>query len=112
MIKSALAAIITPTTELSDIYTPGESLGGSSATFATLLNPIIYNILVVSGLITFIVIIYAGFKYISASGDKDKITQAAKTLNYALIGLILIVAAFLLTNIVGKIVGFGTFFKP
>jgi len=106
MIKSVHAV------DLSDIYIPGQSLGGSSATFATLLNPLINNILIVSGIIALATIIFAGFKYVSAGGDKDKIGRATNTLNFALIGLALIVAAFLLTNIFGSLVGFGNFFNP
>jgi len=108
MIKPVLAA----TEPLSEIYTPGESLGGSSATFATLLNPLISNFLIISGVVSFAIIIFAGFKFISAGGDKAKIEQATTILNFALLGLVLVVAAFLLTNIFGGLVGFGNFFKP
>jgi len=89
---------------LADIYEPGKKLGGTSATFSTLLNPLIVNILVVSALATFLTIIISGFNYITASGDKAKAEQSARMLNYALLGLTLVAAAYLITRIVGSIV--------
>jgi hypothetical protein len=94
---------------LADIYEPGKKLGGTNATFSTLLNPLIVNVLVVSALAAFIVIIIAGFNYITASGDKAKAEQSARMLNYGLLGLALIAAAYLITRIVGSIVGIDLF---
>jgi hypothetical protein len=88
---------------------PGQKLGGTNATFSTLLNPLIANILIISALAAFITIILSGFNYITASGDKAKAEQSARMLNYALMGLALIASAYLITRIVGKIVGIDLF---
>jgi hypothetical protein len=94
---------------LADIYKPGQKLGGTNATFSTLLNPLISNILIVSALIAFFVIIISGFNYITASGDKAKAEQSARMLNYSLLGLAIIASAFLITRIVGSIVNIDLF---
>lgn len=94
---------------LADIYEPGKKLGGASATFSTLLNPLISNILIISALAAFITIIIAGFNYITAGGDKAKAEQSARMLNYCLIGLALIAAAYLITRIVGSLVDIDLF---
>ncbi|MBU1200547.1 hypothetical protein KJ953_03350 [Patescibacteria group bacterium] len=94
---------------LADIYKPGEKLGGTSATFATLLNPLIVNILIISALAAFLTIIISGFNYITASGDKAKVEQSARMLNYALLGLAIIASAYLITRIVGSIVDIDLF---
>ncbi len=95
--------------DLANIYEPGRKLGGTTATFSTLLNPLIVNILIISALAAFITIIVSGFNYITASGDKTKAEQSAHMLNYALLGLALIAGAYLITRIVGSIVDIDLF---
>ncbi len=100
-VKQALAA----SESLESIYAPAAKLGGTNATFSTLLNPLIVNILIISALAAFFTIIFAGFNYITASGDKAKAELAINMLNFALLGLALIAGAYLITRIVGSIVG-------
>ena len=45
----------------------------------------------VVGVVAVIMIIVAGFKYITAAGDSAKVTSAKNTLVYALIGLVIVV---------------------
>jgi hypothetical protein len=94
---------------LQDLYAPGKALGGSGATISNLLNPLIYNILIISGILAFIVIILAGFNYVSAGGDKNKLELAQDMLNYGILGLVLVVLAFLITRIIGAVFGFKFF---
>ena len=48
------------------------------------------------------VLIYAGFKYVTSQGDTSKTQEASKTIMYALVGLIVALAASLIVNIVWK----------
>lgn len=105
MIRKAFAQ-----TNLSDFYTPGKALGGRDATIGTLLSPLIQNAIYIIALASFAAIVFAGFNYVTSSGDKAKVQQATTMLNYALLGLTLAVAAFVITQIIGQIGGF-TFFK-
>lgn len=91
-------------TKLENIYAPGQKLGGINATFSTLINPLISNVLTVSALAAFIVIIISGFNYITASGDKAKAENSTRMLNYALLGLAIIASAYLITTIIGNMV--------
>jgi|CXWL01.1.fsa_nt_gi ABC-type Fe3+ transport system permease subunit len=106
MIRSVFAA-----EDLSTIYKPGGALGGSSATLGKFLAPLIQNTIVLTALASFIAIILAGFNLISSQGDKAKVQQATNMLNYALVGLVLAVAAFVITQIVGRVGGFD-FLNP
>lgn len=94
---------------LEDIYTPGQAMGGQKATIGTLVTPIISNVLIISGLFAFMTIIFAGFSYITASGDKGKIEQSQNMLNYGILGLIVVVTAFLITRVIGAVIGFKFF---
>jgi len=91
---------------LSDFYAPAKSLGGSSAQISTLLAPIITNIIIGSGVFAFFVIIFAGFTYLTGAGDKNKVAQASNMLNYGILGLVLVVAAYLITRVIGAMIGF------
>lgn len=90
---------------LDSLYAPASALGGKDAKITNLINPIISNLFVVSGIVAFFVILFAGFTYISSAGDKNKLTQATNMLNYGILGLVIIVAAYLVTKIIGTAVG-------
>lgn len=94
---------------LVDIYKPAESLGGTNATLSNLINPIISNVLIISGILALATLLFAGFSYITSEGDKAKIAQASSGITYGIIGLVVVVAAFLITRLLGAILGF-TFF--
>ena len=105
LVKSVLAINLADP----DVYAPANALGGTNATLSTLLNPLIANILIISGIFAFGTILFSGFTYISASGDKGKIAQAQLMLNYGIIGLVVVVAAFIITRLMGSILGFNFF---
>ncbi len=46
------------------------------------------------------VLIYAGFKYVTSQGDSSKTQEAAKTIMYAIIGIIVALAAGVIVNLV------------
>jgi hypothetical protein len=103
LVKEALAAV-----DLKTVYTPADALG-PDPTLATLVNPIIANVLTLSGLLAFGTILLAGFNYVTAAGDKAKTAQAGLMLNYGIIGLVVVVAAFVVTRLIGSILGFKFF---
>lgn len=52
------------------------------------------------GIIFLVLIIYAGFNWMTAQGDEEKVTLAKNTLTRAVIGLIIIIAAYSITYFV------------
>lgn len=52
------------------------------------------------GIIFLILIIYAGFNWMTAQGEEEKVTKAKETLQRAVIGLIIIIAAYSITYFV------------
>lgn len=69
----------------------------------TNINEIIFSIILlliaVSGLVFFFMLILGGLKYLSAGGDEKAATSARATLTQAVIGLVIVVAAFVLTQL-------------
>jgi hypothetical protein len=65
------------------------------------------------GVVALILIMYAGFLWMSSNGDEDKITDAKKILKNAVIGLVIIlsswaIATFILSKLSAAITGEGT----
>ena len=55
-----------------------------------------------AGGFTVVMLMINGFKYITAAGDEDKISQARKGMSYSLIGLVVCVSAFVIVkNVIG-----------
>lgn len=95
---------------LSDIYAPGKEIG-ESATLSGYLAPIIYNIIIVVAVLSFFTIILAGFRYVTNAGNEKEISAASNTITYALIGLGVAAAAFVITRILFTIGGVGGIFE-
>lgn len=61
---------------------------------------VIQGFIALLGIIFVILIIYAGYNWMTAGGDEGKVTKAKDTLQRAIIGLIIIVAAYSITYFV------------
>ena len=66
----------------------------------TLLTNALNIVYFVMGSVAVIIIILAGYRYMTASGDSSKITKASQAIIYAVVGLVVIVCAFAITNFV------------
>ena len=62
---------------------------------------IVSNILIwVVGIVAVIMIVWSGFKYITAAGDTSKVASAKNSLIYAIVGLIIAILAYAIVNFV------------
>jgi hypothetical protein len=52
------------------------------------------------GLIAVVIILLGGFKWMTAAGNEDKVGEAKKLIGAGIIGLVIILAAFLIVNFV------------
>jgi ABC-type Fe3+ transport system permease subunit len=76
--------------------TPGSQSGDPSGMIKNAFNAIWYIV----GAIAVISIIYSGFLYVSARGDESKVKKAKTSLVYAIVGLVVAVSAYAITNFV------------
>lgn len=58
-----------------------------------------------AGILLFFVIASAGYDYILSAGEPEKLTSAQSKITYALIGVILLVASYMIVRVVGAVVG-------
>ena len=72
------------------------------------ISAIITLIVVVAGLFTIWQFISGGLAYITGGGDPKKISEANSKLTYAIVGLAIIAASFIIAGILG-LVFFGKF---
>ncbi len=59
----------------------------------------------IAGLVFFMMLILGGFRYLTAGGDEKAAQEARKSLTNAFIGLIVIVASFLITQLLFAVFG-------
>lgn len=83
------------------IETPEEN-GMPTFVWTIVLN-ILYDLSLVVGVITTGFIIYGGYLYITAEGDRSKAEKAKKTLIAAIIGLIIAISAAVIVNTISAV---------
>lgn len=76
-------------------------LVGVDGVFNNLTNTVLYAV----GIISVIMLIYGGLRYVLSGGDASKVTAAKNTIIYAIIGLIIAILAYAIINFVIGAIG-------
>ncbi len=76
----------------------GSGKGESSIT--SIIRTVITILSYLVGIVSVIMIIIAGFKYVTSGGDSNRVGSAKSTLLYALVGLVIVALAQLLVHYV------------
>lgn len=63
-------------------------------TMQQVINTVIDTMLFIVGLLAVIMLIYGGIRYVTSHGDKAQVTAAKETIMYAVVGLVVAIAAF------------------
>jgi len=105
-IRSVYAADIPLGSEVSGVgpFQTGIT-GGAKAGLGNLLSSIITTLTIVGGLAFVIFFFIGGLKWITAGGDKAKVSEAQAQMTQAAIGLIVIVVSTFVVGIVGAVLG-------
>ena len=78
---------------------------GDNGVFSRITN----TVLLIVGLISVIMLVYGGLRYILSGGDSKKVTDAKNTVLYAIIGLIISILAYAIVHFVlNSVIGVGT----
>jgi len=109
-IKNLLPVVTFAADEEFDIRPKGDAFGKlGDLTIPNIVSAAIQLILVLSALIAFIFLIVGGIRWITAGGDKEKTAGAQKTLTSALVGLVIVFAAWAIMSLIGKFFGVDIF---
>lgn len=86
--------------------TPGGQFTGlNSITIAGIISAIIILVLIVAALIFFFMLVWGGIRYITSGGDKGQTEAARNQITAALIGLVIVFAAWAIINLVNLFFG-------
>jgi amino acid transporter len=90
--STAFAVELDPAVNLKSV---GKGLGQETAApLPEMLGNIIEVFLSVLGIIFVVLVVYAGYLYLTAAGDDEKVKKAKKLLGQAVIGLIIVLSAY------------------
>lgn len=76
----------------------GKSIDGDKGLIKTVVNVLLWAV----GVLSVIMIIFSGFRYITSAGDASKTKSAQSTLIYSVVGLIVAIMAWAIVNMVIK----------
>lgn len=74
----------------------GKSIDGDNGLIKTVVNVLLWAV----GILSVIMIIFSGFRYITSAGDASKTKSAQSTLTYSVVGLIVAIMAYAIVNMV------------
>lgn len=96
-IKQAYAQIPSMDQQLSDAQ---QATGLTNPSLPDVVGGIINSVLGILGTVFLVLIIYAGFTWMTAAGNEEKIQKAQKIIRSSTIGLLVVVLAFAITQFV------------
>ena len=79
---------------------PDLQTSDSEGAFTTILQNIINALLFAAGIITVIMIVVSGIRFVVGRGNPDAVTKARNTLLYSIVGLVVAVSAWAIVNFV------------
>lgn len=84
-----------------------EPLGLPSTDIRLIIARVIRAALAFMGIVVLVIILYAGFLWMTAGGNEEQIERAKKTLRNAVIGLLIILSAYAIVAFVMRMLGVG-----
>lgn len=84
------------------ITPPSQGISPETAV-GTVLSSALTIIFVIAAIIVLFMLVWGAFKWITSSGDKEKLDKARGTIVSALVGLAILALAFLIVRVVGQI---------
>ena len=98
--QPAFAATTTKQEVCDAIGSKADCSGNKGGNLTSIVKVIINVLSLAVGIVAVIMIIVAGFKYITSGGDTSKVTSAKNALIYAIIGLIIVALAQFIVRVV------------
>jgi small-conductance mechanosensitive channel len=89
-----------------DIRPKGKEFGPlGNITIPALVSASVMLILVIAALVAFVFLVIGGIKWVTSGGDKEKTAKAQQTLTAALIGLVIVFAAWAIIRLIETFFG-------
>lgn len=93
---------------------PGLKFSGGQASLGAILSDLFTIALYLAIFLTFFWLVWGTFQYLFAGGNKESLAKARSRITWAIIGLVIVILAFTLTQLVEDILKprFGTPIPP
>ena len=88
-----------------NIMPQGQFANLGNVTFASIVSALVVFVLIVAALIFFFMLVLGGIRYITSGGDKGQTESARGQITAALIGLVIVFAAWAIINLVNIFFG-------
>lgn len=104
--QTILFSLIAVLTVVSPIY----AVAGDVAKVQSFIQSVIQTLTTIAGLIAAGFFVWGGIGYITSSGNPEVLDRSKKTILYSAIGLVIVLGAFVISNVVSQTAGtsFGT----
>ena len=101
-LKSAgiLAITLAPHAALAQLVSPTTPGGLSTEDLSTTISNIINAVLALVGVVALGVILYGGFRWMTAAGNEEAVGEAKKIITAGVIGLIIVIIGWAVVNFV------------
>jgi len=73
------------------------------STVSTLINVIVPLLMTVGGFIFLVMLLIGAFTYLTSAGQQEQLKKAQQTLSFAVLGLVIIIASFIIVKVIGII---------
>jgi len=80
-------------------------------TIGSFVNIVVPIMMIMGGLITLFMLLLGAFTYLTSEGNAEKVKKSQSILMYAVMGLFLIVASFILTKIISSVLKVPIFYE-
>ncbi len=84
---------------------------GSNANLGAIISGLLNIVFYFAAFMAFYWLVWGSFQYILASGNKESLAKARERIKWALIGLVVVFAAFLIAKLAGEIFESGKVLK-
>ncbi len=98
--RAVFAAGLGSQFDTTDKFRQGAGLAEAQAAPGQIVGSIIYPFLGLLGAVFVVLMIYAGFLYMTAQGNEDQVEKAKTIIKNAVIGVVIISLAYAITNFV------------
>lgn len=82
-----------------------QNTGNGASGLANLISAVIGMMTVAAGIWFIFMFLIGGYSWMTSMGEKQKLEEARNRIVYALIGLVIVVAAWGITNLAGQFLG-------
>jgi predicted small integral membrane protein len=97
------STILTLLLNANPVFAQAATTGAGVGQIQTFIQSIIQILVTISGLVAAGFFVWGGFGYITSSGNPESLDRSKKTILYSGVGLTIVLAAFVLSNIVTQL---------